>query len=118
MAIKKNPSACYETPDPTPMALPVNYSHPPTLRDQIRQMVRSERLAQAARDCGAETFEEADDFDVGDDLDPKSPYEEVFDPAEAPQVSAQLAAAERALLASSEAASPPAPAPSAAAKKE
>jgi len=29
---------------------------------------------------GAETFEEADDFDVNDDMDPMSPYEEQFDP--------------------------------------
>lgn len=32
---------------------------------------------------GMETFEESDDFDVGDDLDPSTPYEADFDPPSA-----------------------------------
>lgn len=43
-------------------------------------MVRSERLAQEAAQAGYESFEEADDFEVGDDYDPSSPYETDFDP--------------------------------------
>lgn len=69
-----------EMPDPTPIAPPVGYNRQPSLAEQIRAMVRSERLRQEAEAQGFETFEEADDFDVGDDLDPSSPYEEVFDP--------------------------------------
>lgn len=69
-----------EVPDPTPMAPPVGYKPAPSLADQIREMVRSERLAREAQEAGFETFEEADDFDVGDDYEPNTPYEETFDP--------------------------------------
>lgn len=69
-----------EYPDPTPVEMAVKFRRPPTLQEQIRQMVRSERLAQEAQRMGADTFEEFDDFDVGDDFDPTSPYETVFDP--------------------------------------
>jgi len=63
-----------------PIAPPVGYKKQPSLAEQIRLMVRSERLRQEALAAGAETFEEADDFDVGDDFEPSSPYEEVFEP--------------------------------------
>lgn len=76
----------YEVPDPTPMAPPVGYRAQPSLRDQIREMVRSEKLALEAEAAGFETFDEADDFDVGDDFDPTSPYEEVFDPTPAKEL--------------------------------
>lgn len=69
-----------EVLDPTPMAVPTHLRRPPTLQEQIRMMVRSEELRRAVSDAGGETFEEADDFDVGDDFDPTSPYEEAFDP--------------------------------------
>lgn len=67
-------------PDPTPIAPPVGYVKQPTITERIRDMVRSERLRAEAEAAGAETFEEAEDFDVGDDYDPTSPYEEIFDP--------------------------------------
>lgn len=69
-----------EVLDPTPMAPPVGYKAAPSLADQIREMVRSERLARDLAEQGIETFEEADDFDVGDDYDPRTPFEETFDP--------------------------------------
>ena len=69
----------FEVPDPTPVAPPVGYVRHVPLAEQIRNMVRSEALRQAAEQAGAETFEEADDFDV-EDFDPRSPYEEVFEP--------------------------------------
>lgn len=68
-----------EKPDPVPMQPPVGYKRTPPLRDQIREMVRSERLRLEAEQSGQETFEEADDFEVGEDFDPSSPYEEVFE---------------------------------------
>lgn len=49
-------------------------------RDRIQGIIRGERLKEEMRNAGKETFEEADDFDVGDDFDPTSPYEEIFDP--------------------------------------
>jgi len=69
-----------EKPDPIPLSPPLGYKKHPTLREQIRDMIRSEKLRQEVEAAGLETFEEADDFDVGDDYDPRSPYEEVFDP--------------------------------------
>jgi hypothetical protein len=69
-----------EVNDPTPVAPPVGYVKQPSLAEQIREMVRSEKLRQAAEEAGAETFEEADDFEVGDDYDPSTPYENDYDP--------------------------------------
>lgn len=67
--------------DPTPMAPPVGYKRQPSLSEQIREMVRSERLAMEAASAGFETLEEADDFDIPDDpIDPRTPYEAHFDP--------------------------------------
>lgn len=74
-----------EKPDPTPLAPPIGYNRQPTLRETIRAMVISEKLKQEAEAAGLETFEEADDFEVGDDYDPTSPYEEIFEPLPAPE---------------------------------
>lgn len=70
----------YEQPDSRPMAPPVGYVKTQPLHERIREMIRSEHLRQAAIAAGAETLEEADDFDVGEDYDPTSPYEIGFDP--------------------------------------
>lgn len=68
--------------DGTPIAPPIGYVPHVPLHLQIREMVRSEALRQAAESSDLETFEEADDFDIDDDpVDPKSPYENDFDPA-------------------------------------
>lgn len=63
-----------ETPDPTPVAIPVGMKRPESIHDMVARFVRTE-LSRRAQDAGHETFEEADDFEVGDDYDPKSPYE-------------------------------------------
>lgn len=69
-------------PDSTPMAPPIGYKKHPSMVEIVRDMVRSERLAQEALAMGHETFEEADDFDVGDDPEVlRSPYENDFDPS-------------------------------------
>lgn len=68
-----------EIMDPLPIAPPIGYKKAPSISEQIRTMIRSERLRQEAENEGYESFEEADDFDVGD-YDPKSPYEEEFEP--------------------------------------
>lgn len=68
-----------EIPDPVPLAPPVGYKRSPTLQEQIKRMVQSERLAQLAQESGHETFAEAEDFDVGDDYDPRSPWEDEFE---------------------------------------
>jgi hypothetical protein len=69
----------HELPSGVPMAPPLGYKKQPSLHETIRNMIRSERLAQEAATAGFETFDEADDFDVGDDLDPSSPYELEFE---------------------------------------
>lgn len=71
--------------DPVPMAPPVGWQRPAGILDNIRNMVRSELMAQEAAKLGKETFEQADDFDVPDEIDdPQTPYEAVFDPPPRP----------------------------------
>lgn len=100
----------HELPDATPIAAAIGYTRQPSLAEQIRQMVRSERLAQEAAAMGAETFEEADDFEVGDPADflPGTPYEQDFDPVPVSELKARKKKAEEA-----EAAPPPEPKPEA-----
>lgn len=64
-----------------PLAIALNVVQRDNLGERVREMIRSERLALAAREEGYETFEEADDFNVPDDdtFDPQTPYEEVFE---------------------------------------
>ena len=61
-----------------PVALPIGYKRPDTLKD-IMNRLRCEMI-QEGLDREVETFEEADDFDCDDDFDPSSPWEELFDP--------------------------------------
>ena len=50
--------------DPTPIAPPVGFSQQPSMAEYIRDLIRSEKLAQEATEAGMETFEESEDFDV------------------------------------------------------
>lgn len=99
----------HEIPDPTPIAPPVGFQDPPTLEELIRTMVNNAAI-QARLDAeGAETFEEADDFDVADDdqFEPSSRYEGNFDHlSESPE-----AAVKRLQDAEAAAAAPPLPPP-------
>lgn len=63
-----------ELPDDTPIELPIRFKRPPTLQEQIKAMVRSE-LSQSAKAQGMESFEEADDFEVEDDVEIRSAHE-------------------------------------------
>lgn len=63
-------------PDPTPIAPPIGYFQEESMFDRMRRVVRAE-LSAAAAERGGETFEEANDFDIEDDIpEPFSPYEE------------------------------------------
>lgn len=73
-----------ERPSPLPIQPPIGYKKTPSLREQIRAMILSEKMREYALSQGAETFEEADDFDIGDDFDPTSPYEMQFEPGDEP----------------------------------
>lgn len=68
-----------ELPDPVPIAPPIGWYKQPSMFDQVRNMVRSEHLRMYAEAQGEETFEEASDFDVEDDIFPASQYEDQAD---------------------------------------
>lgn len=61
------------------VSIPVGMKRPKTLHEQISEVLRSSRIRAEFDNAGIETFEEADDFDVGDDFDPATPYEMHFD---------------------------------------
>lgn len=64
-----------QIPDPTPIEVPLNFKRPLSIQEEIKRFVRSE-FSQRAADQGHETFEEADDFVVEDELGEfVSPYE-------------------------------------------
>lgn len=69
--------------DSTPMQPPLGYNPQPSMFDVMKDMIRRER-EQLERE-GFETPEEADDFDIDDDVDPESPYEHSFDPPAEPE---------------------------------
>lgn len=71
----------HEIPDPQPVEVPAGFKRPETLAEQIRRLVRNEEFQRDLAAQGMETFEEAEDFEIDDDMfDPSSPFEEVFDP--------------------------------------
>ena len=84
-----------ELPDPVPVAPPVGWHKQPSMFDQIREMVRGEHVRMWAEAQGAETFEEAQDFDVEDEMFPTSEYEGEFEPMEDLQARRQAAFRER-----------------------
>lgn len=61
--------------DPTPMQPPVGYKKSLTLSEQIQQQVRVMQLRMLEDARLEETEDEADDFNVGDDFEPLSKYE-------------------------------------------
>lgn len=65
--------------DPTPMQPPLGYNPQPSLAEQMRMMIESERLRLEAERAGFETFEEADDFEMDEDPFPRSQHEDEFD---------------------------------------
>lgn len=65
----------HEKLDNTPIEIPLEFRETETLEERIKRLLRSEQFAREMDRQGYETYEEADDFDVGDDYDPKSPWE-------------------------------------------
>lgn len=65
--------------DPTPIAPPIGYVKQPSMFEQVRDMVRGEALRIYAESQDMESFEDADDFDIDDDYDPRTPYELNFE---------------------------------------
>lgn len=70
----------HEIPDSRPMEVPSGFKKPELLADTVRRLVRSEQFNQEMERAGYETFDDADDFDVDEELDLSTPYETFFDP--------------------------------------
>lgn len=68
-----------EVLDSKPMEIPVGFSRPPSLQEQVQRMIRNE-YSQQAHARGEETFEESEDFGEEDRDDMSSPYELQFHP--------------------------------------
>lgn len=66
-----------EVPDPRPLSIPSGFVRPPTLAEQVRRLLPDMIRQQQAGEV--ETWEDANDFDIGDDFDPKSPWETIYD---------------------------------------
>lgn len=95
--------------DGTPIDPPIGYVKVPSMVEIIRQQVRL-HLSQAAEEHGLESFDEAEDFDVDDDIpDPQTPYEAVFDPPPPPPSLKKKSGGEGAAEAPSDAKGPKAP---------
>lgn len=64
-----------ERPDTTPIELSLKV-RPLTLAEQIARFVRSSELVEKVKSAGADTFDDANDFEV-DEIDPleTSPYQ-------------------------------------------
>lgn len=56
-----------EIPDPTPLEIPLDGQRPLTLAQQIERFCQSPEANRVAANHGADTFDEADDFDVPED---------------------------------------------------
>lgn len=65
----------FEQLDPTPVTLNASQARPPSLKEMIQTQIRT-ALSQIAEERGAESFEDADDFEEPDP-DPEwfSPHE-------------------------------------------
>lgn len=71
----------HEVLDPTPMAPPVGYVSRPSLVEQLRDMIQGERMRRTAELREMDTFEEADDFEVEDEVMPlDTGYQNEMDP--------------------------------------
>jgi len=65
-----------ETPDPRPLEIPAHCRVPETLEDIVAKLLHQQKMMEA--DEEAESFDEANDFDLDDELDGLldfSPYE-------------------------------------------
>lgn len=72
---KKHDDEGLEIGDPTPMQPPLGYKKSLTLSEQIAQQVRVHQLRLMEDMQMEESEEDADDFNVGEDFEPFSKYE-------------------------------------------
>lgn len=85
-AVSKFDELGQELVDGRSMEPPVGYEPSDDIATLIQRAVRGYAVQKEMAESGAETFDEADDFNVGDDFDPTSPYEAYFEPITEEQV--------------------------------
>lgn len=68
-----------EIPDPTPLEIPAGFTRPRSLQEDIAAMM-SAAVQQELAERGVETFEEANNFETGEDEEFFSPHEDDVDP--------------------------------------
>lgn len=68
--------------DTTPKEVPLGFKRPESLEEQIKRLIQQPTFGRVVSgDAEAETFDEANDFDIEDDpADPASEHEEFYDP--------------------------------------
>lgn len=71
-----------EMMDPTPVALPIAFKRPESVGQMMQRLIKNHYSKVAAAE-GLDSFDDADDFDIGDDVEPKSPYESDLDGTDA-----------------------------------
>lgn len=64
----------YETLDDTPVSLPVRLMRGENIASEVQRLVQAQ-LSMLASNAGYESWEESNDFEVGDDWEPESQYE-------------------------------------------
>lgn len=67
-----------EIADNTPVEMPVGFKQPISLQERIKHLVRAE-VSHVAASKGFETWDEANDFEAEDEIEPSSPHELVDD---------------------------------------
>lgn len=94
-----------EYPDPTPHALALEHTRPPTLEEMVQRMVQGQ-ISQNAQAADFDTFEEHEDFEPEDpeelpftpyvvleaDLEPEVPIEDAAPPESTPSPAEPLGA--------------------------
>lgn len=68
-----------ELPDPRPVELPVGFERPESIQEMIRRFVTDPAIRRELEANDVESFDEADDLDIEDDL-PQTPHEDRYDP--------------------------------------
>jgi len=65
----------------TPISIPLGFSRPKSITEQIAEFVTNQKIQEQLDAAGFETFEDAEDFEIGDDYEslPESKYEADFD---------------------------------------
>lgn len=56
-----------EYPRPEPVEMPIGAKKPESLEQKLRKIIRSEKMQAAVSAAGYETFEDANDFDTGEE---------------------------------------------------